>query len=100
MRYYLGQCEYKWSHAKTPTEQLWVRRELGDELYTSVEANGWCWTLLRTRSQTLPPDIYCRTLIYADSQDDKLDTYFQLKFPHVKPVKREAPAVKPQAAKR
>jgi hypothetical protein len=84
MRYYLGQCEYKWTHAHTDLEQLWVRRELGDDLYATVEANGWEWTLIRSNSMTLPSDIYCRTLVYADTADDKLDTHFALKFPHVK----------------
>lgn len=83
MRYYLGQCEYKWSHARTDMEQLWVRRELGNELFETVESNGWQWQLIRSNSISLPSDIYCRTLIYADTHNDKLDTHFALKFPHV-----------------
>ena len=86
MRYYLGQCEYKWSHAHTDMEYIWVRRELGDELTKTVESNGWQWVLLRTQSNTLPDDIYCRCIIYADSNDDKLDTHFQLKFPQVQAI--------------
>ena len=86
MRYYLGSCEYKWSHKGTNMEQLWVRRELGDELYKTVESNGWEWTLLRTQSNTLPDDVYCRCDIYCDSHDDKLDTHFVLKFPKVQPI--------------
>ena len=86
MRYYLGSCEYKWSHKGTNMEQLWVRRELGDELYKTVESNNWEWTLLRTQSNTLPDDVYCRCDIYADSHDDKLDTHFVLKFPKALPV--------------
>ena len=88
MRYYLGQCEYKWTHAKTDMEKLWVRRELGEELFKTVESNGWEWTLFRTQSNTLPDDIYCRCDIYVESNDDKLDTHFVLKFPHVKPVEK------------
>lgn len=84
MRYYLGSCEYKWSHAKTDMEFLWIRRELGDELYSSVESNNWYWALIRSNSQTLPSDIYCRCDIYADSNNDKLDTHFTLKFPQVR----------------
>lgn len=83
MRYYLGQCEYKWSHARTDMEQLWVRRELGNELFETVESNGWQWQLIRSNSISLPSDIYCRTLIYADTHNNKLDTHFALKFPHV-----------------
>ena len=86
MRYYLGQCEYKWTHSKTHMEQIWVRRELGEELYKTIESNGWEWTLLRTQSNTLPDDIYCRCDIYVDSRDDKLDTHFVLKFPQVVPI--------------
>jgi hypothetical protein len=90
MRYYLGQLEYKWSHVQTDMEQLWVRRELGDELFKTVEANGWCWVLMRSNSMTLPGDIYCRTLVYVDTDNDKLDTHFMLKFPQaciVEPLK-------------
>ena len=32
-RFYLSQCEYKWTHAYTHMEQIWVRKELGEELY-------------------------------------------------------------------
>jgi hypothetical protein len=67
-------------------EQIWVRRELGEELYKTVESNGWEWTLLRTQSNTLPGDIYCRCDIYVDSHDDKLDTHFTLKFSKAKPI--------------
>jgi len=67
-------------------EQIWVRRELGEELYKTIESNGWEWILLRTQSNTLPDDVYCRCDIYADSHDDKLDTHFVLKFPKAKPI--------------
>ena len=87
MRYYLGQCEYKWSHARTDVEQLWVRRELGDELFATVEKNGWCWILHRTNSQTLPADIYCRTDIYIDiDEDTPAGTLFALKYPALRVV--------------
>ena len=86
MRYYLGTCEYKWTHAKTDMERLWVRRQLGEELARTVETNGWEWTLIRTQSNTLPDDIYCRCDIYVDSNDDKLDTHFVLKFPQARPI--------------
>ena len=86
MRYYLGQCEYKWSHAKTQMEYLWVRRELGDELTESIESNNWTWILMRTNSQRLPGDTYCRCDIYVESNDDKLDTHFVLKFPQAQAI--------------
>ena len=86
MRYYLGQCEYKWTHKETQMEYLWVRRELGDELTKTIEDNNWTWVLIRTGSQTLPSDTYCRCDIYADSNDDKLDTHFVLKFPQAKTI--------------
>ena len=88
MRYYLGQCEYKWAHAESNLEKIWVRRELGDELFKTVESYGWCWILFRTHSTVLPGDVYCRCDIYVESNDDKLDTHFVLKFPHVKPVEK------------
>jgi hypothetical protein len=81
MRYYLAQCEYKWTHVDTDMETLWVRRELGDELYKTVETNGWDLQLLRTSSTSLPGDIYCRCDIYLDVPDGVQATLFALKFP-------------------
>ena len=86
MRYHLGQCEYKWSHKNTNLEQMWVRRELGEELYKTVEQNNWSWVLMRSQSNTLPDDVYCRCDIFVDSNNDKLDTHFVLKFPQVRPI--------------
>jgi len=81
MRYYLGQCEYKWTHANTDMEHIWIRRELGNDLYKTVESNNWEWCLLRSRSTSLPSDIYCRCDIYVESNNNKLDTHFALKYP-------------------
>ena len=74
MRYYLGSCEYKWAHKGTRAEQLWVMREVGEDLFKTVEKNDWDWVLLRSDSPMLPSDVYCRCDIYVDSNDDKLDT--------------------------
>ena len=86
MRYYLGNCEYKWTHKNTQMEILWVRRELGDDIFEAVESNGWKWTLLRSESQTMPGDIYCRCDIYAEIPDSKQATLFTLKFSKVRKV--------------
>tara|TARA_R110000851_G_C12832424_1_gene540819 strand:+ start:211 stop:480 length:270 start_codon:yes stop_codon:yes gene_type:complete len=86
MRYYLGNCEYKWTHKNTQMEILWVRRELGDDIFEAVESNGWKWTLLRSESQTMPGDIYCRCDIYAEIPDSKQATLFALKFSNVRKV--------------
>jgi hypothetical protein len=83
MRYYLGQTEYKWTHARTNIELLWVRREIGEELYAAVDRNGWSWKFLRSNSTRLPGDVYCRCDIYVDSHDDRLDSVFMLQFPSV-----------------
>ena len=86
MRYYLGTCEYKWTHAHTSMEQIWVRRELGDELYRTIESNNWKWTLLRSDSQSLPADIYCRCDVYVDIDNTKHATLFALKYTEAVPV--------------
>ena len=79
-RFYLGQCEYKWTHADTDMEHLWIRRELGDELYKTVESNNWEWHLLRSSSQTMPGDTYCRCDIYVDVEDSKEATLFAIQY--------------------
>lgn len=86
MRYYLGSCEYKWTHAKLEMEQLWIRREVGEEIYKTVEENNWEWKLLRSNSQTLPDDTYCRCDIYVEIPSSKQATMFVLKFPQAKAV--------------
>lgn len=78
-RLYLGTCEYKWSHAKTHMEQIWVRREVGEEVFKTIEANDWEWTLLRSNSQSLPGEVYCRCDIYLDLNDTPEATLFRLK---------------------
>lgn len=83
-RFYLGQCEYKWTHANTKMELLWVRRELGDELFKTVESNAWEWNFVRTDSQILPSDIYCRCDIYIEIPKSEQTIYFILKFPKAK----------------
>lgn len=86
MRYYLGTCEYKWSHARTDMETVWVRRAVGEDVFATVESNGWDWVLIRSDNQTLPADIYCRCDIYVDSKNNRLDSHFVLKFPQARPV--------------
>ena len=86
MKYFLGQCEYKWTHAESRMEQIWIQRELGDELYKTVESNNWEWKLQRSNSQTMPGDIYCRCDIYAEVPDSKQATLFTLKFSKVRKV--------------
>ena len=85
-RFYLGQCEYKWTHAHRQIEMLWIRRELGDELFKTIESNNWTWKLQRSNSQTMPGDIYCRCDIYAEVPDSKQATLFTLKFSKVRKV--------------
>ena len=86
MRYYLSSCEYKWTHAETSIEQIWIMRELGDELYKTIESNNWEWKLFRSKSQTLPGDIYCRCDIFVDIEDDYRATLFALKFSKIHKV--------------
>lgn len=81
MRYYLSSCEYKWKHAETDLEPIWIQREVTAEVYKLVEENNWKWTWLRSNSQTLPSDVYCRCDIYVDIPDTKQATFFVLKYP-------------------
>ena len=80
MRYYLASCEYKWTHAKTKMEHMWIMRELGTELYKTIETNNWQWKLIRSNSQTLPDDTYCRCDIYVEIPNSKQATLFALKY--------------------
>lgn len=88
MRYYLGSCEYKWTHAKTHMESMWIMRELGQDLYKLVEENNWDWKLIRSNSQSLPGDIYCRCDVYVEIPNTKQGTLFVLKYPHAIPLEK------------
>ena len=67
-------------------EQMWVMRELGTDLYKLIEQQNWEWKLIRSNSQTLPDDVYCRCDIYVEIPDSKQGTLFALKFPKAQPV--------------
>lgn len=82
-RFYLGQCDYKWSHARGPVENLWVMEELGEELYRLCNTDGFKLVYQRTNSQVLPGDIYLRNNIYVDVSEDQ-STMFVLKYPEAK----------------
>lgn len=86
MRYYVGQCEYKWSHKGLKAEQLWVRRAVGEELFKEVELRDWTWVLIRSQSSL--GDRYCRCDIYVDidDTDTKHATLFPLKFSKARAV--------------
>ena len=88
MRYYIGQCEYKWSHANKPMEALWIQRQVGTDIYRTVEENNWDWVWLRTNSQTLPGDVYCRCDIYVEIPNSKQGTWFMLKYPQAQLVEK------------
>ena len=79
-RAYLGQCEYKWSHAHKDMEHIWVRRALGDELFAQCNQPGFDLVYIRSTSQTLPGDTYCRCDIYVDLPDTAESTIFRLKY--------------------
>jgi hypothetical protein len=83
MRFYLGSCEMKWSH-KDELEQLWIRRELGDELFKEIQWHTI--VILRSNSQSLPGDTYKRCDIYVDVEDDRHATLFALKFSKARKV--------------
>ena len=88
MRYYLDSCEYKWTHTHTDMEHIWIRRELGEDLYKTIESNNWEWHLLHSSSTSLPGDIYCRCDIYVEIPDSKQGTHFVLKHPSAKLVEK------------
>ena len=78
MRYYLGTCEYKWTHAHKSMEHMWVQREIGTELFKQCNQPGFELVYIRSNSQTLPEDIYCCCDVYVDVEDSKQAVLFAL----------------------
>ena len=52
-------------------EHIWVRRELGEELFAQCNQPGFELHYIRSNSQTLPDDVYCRCDVYVDIHDEK-----------------------------
>lgn len=50
---------------------MWVMRELGQELWKQVNQDGFELVLIRSKSQMLPEELYCRCDIYVDVDDSK-----------------------------
>ena len=97
MRFYLATCEFKWTHVGTRMENVWVQRELGDELYRQCNTTGFTLHMQHTASQTLPSDVYCSCDIYVDVEDEREAVLIALRG-EVLAHKREAPAPeKPQS---
>lgn len=63
-------------------------REIGTDLYKFIESNNWQWKRLRSNSQSLPGDVYCRCDIYVEIPDTKQGTLFVLKYPQAKIVEK------------
>jgi len=89
MRFYVGSAEMKWSH-KDRMEQIWIQRELGDELFEEIQQDCYTIVILRTNSQSLPGDIYKRCDVYIDIEDEKRALIFALKFSKVRKVEHNA----------
>lgn len=58
---------------------IWVRRELGEELYKQCNQPGFELHFEYSES-TILPDTYCRCDIYVDVHDSPQATWFVLKY--------------------
>jgi hypothetical protein len=82
MRYYLGQCEYKWAHTAEQgnerMEQIWIRRELGEDLYREINHKNY--RLVLQRSNGIVPELYCRCDIFVDIINEDHALLFEIKY--------------------
>ena len=68
-------------------ENMWVMRALGQELWKQCNQPGYEIELVRSNSQTLPEDIYCRCDVYVTVDDTKKDSVlFPIKFSQARPT--------------
>lgn len=75
----------KWTH-EGDMEQLWIRRELGYELFNEILQDYYKLVILRSNSQTLPGDIYKRVDVYVDIECAHRATLFALRFTQARKV--------------
>jgi len=57
---------------------MWVQREIGTDLFKQCNQPGFELVYIRSNSQTLPEDIYCRCDVYVDVEDSKQALLFAL----------------------
>lgn len=68
-------------------EDMWVMRELGQDLWKQCNQDGYELEYVRSNSQTLPEDIYLRCDIYVNVDDTKKDSVlFPIKFSQARPT--------------
>ena len=78
-RFYLSKCEFKWTHTENNMYHLWVRRELGEELYKQCNQPGY--ELYLEYANGIVADIFCNCKIYVDVHNQSHSTWFALKYP-------------------
>lgn len=90
MRYYLGTCEYKWSHTAAQgnehMENIWVRREIGEDLYNEISQKNY--TLVLLHSNGIVEDIFCRCDIYVDIKNERQALLFGIKHTKAKRIEK------------
>jgi len=59
-------------------EQIWVRRELGEDLYREINEKGY--TLVLRKSDGFVAETYCRCDIYVDIEDENEGLLFGIKY--------------------
>jgi hypothetical protein len=64
-------------------ENMWIMRELGQDLWKQCNQEGFKLKYVRNNSQILPGDIYCSCDIYVDVSDHKAGIMFAIKYSEV-----------------
>lgn len=68
----------KWTH-KDKLRDMWVRRQLGDELYTQLHNDYVDLIYIEIPSRYLPDEAYKDVQIFAEIRDPKMGMWFKLK---------------------
>ena len=81
MRYYLGNCDFKWKHTSEhgnpKMEYIWVRRQLGEKLAKEIEQNNYELELVKTEG--VVPDLFCKCHIFVHIKNKYEALLFNLK---------------------
>ena len=81
MRYYLGNCDFKWKHStehgNPDMEYMWVRRELGEKLAKEIEEKNYNLELVK--EEGIVPDVFCRCHIFVHIKNKYEALLFNLK---------------------
>lgn len=76
-------------HHNERMEDIWIRREVGDDLWYTMNQD-WCNIVKRQKvPNSLPSDVFKGVDVYLEIEDSKRSSWFALAYPAVVKAKEK-----------